>query len=212
MKPRSALGHILRWFMQGLIIIAPLTITLYILYLIFTYVDGILEKQINQLLGISIPGLGIVVIFIGLTIIGYLGTTIIFRPILRYFDKLISKAPLVKVIYTSIKDFFSAFVGQKKRFTEPVLVRINKDTELQKIGFVTNHDLTLLGIEGEMVAVYLPHSYNFSGNLFVVPAERITKLNARPADVMKFVISAGITDIETKEENKDGKTSHTDNE
>jgi len=212
MKPRSTLGHILRWFMQGLIIIAPLTITLYILYLIFTYVDGILEKQINQLLGISIPGLGIVVIFIGLTIIGYLGTTIIFRPILRYFDRLISKAPLVKVIYTSIKDFFSAFVGQKKRFTEPVLVKINKDTDLHKIGFVTNHDLTLLGIAGEMVAVYLPHSYNFSGNLFVVPAERITKLNAKPADVMKFVISAGITDIETKEEHKDGKTSHTDNE
>ncbi|MCF8233270.1 MAG: DUF502 domain-containing protein [Bacteroidales bacterium] len=200
MKSRFALGHIFRWFMQGLIIIAPLTITLYILYLIFNYVDGILEKQLTQLLGVGIPGLGIIVIFIGLTIIGYLGSTILFRPIVRYFDKLISKTPLIKIIYTSLKDFFSAFVGQKKRFNEPVLIRINKDTELQKIGFVTNHDLTLLGIAGEMVAVYLPHSYNFSGNLFVVPAERVTKLNAKPADVMKFVISAGITDIETKEE------------
>ncbi len=199
MKKRSFSRHIIRYFLQGLIIIAPLSITIYVLYVSFLFVDNLLQTYIEQYIGISIPGLGIVVIFFLLTLIGFLGSTIIFRPIVHYFDKLVSRAPLVKIIYTSLKDIFTAFVGQKKRFTEPVLIKINKDTDLQKLGFVTNKDLSLLGIEDEKVAVYLPHSYNFSGNLFVVPAENVTPVKASSADVMKFVISAGITDIESKE-------------
>ncbi|MDZ7741713.1 MAG: DUF502 domain-containing protein [Bacteroidota bacterium] len=202
MKFKSLGGQISRYFLQGLLYLAPLSITAYVIYISFEYVDSLLDKYIEKLLGMSIPGLGILVIFVGLTLIGFLGSSIIFRPIARYLDRLISRAPLIKIIYTSLKDIFSAFVGKKKRFTEPVLIRINKDTELQKIGFVTNRDLSLLGIEGEKVAVYLPHSYNFSGNLFVVPVENVQKLDARPADVMKFIISAGITDIESKEESE----------
>ncbi len=200
MKSKSLGGQISRYFLQGLLYLAPLSITIYVIYVSFEYVDSLLDKYIEKLLGMSIPGLGILVIFVGLTLIGFLGSSIIFRPIARYLDRLVSRAPLIKIIYTSLKDIFSAFVGKKKRFTEPVLIRINKDTQLQKIGFVTNRDLSLLGIKGELVAVYLPHSYNFSGNLFVVPVENVQKLDARPADVMKFIISAGITDIESKEE------------
>ncbi|MCF8230048.1 MAG: DUF502 domain-containing protein [Bacteroidales bacterium] len=200
MKSKSFGKQIGRYFLQGLLYLAPVSITLYIIYISFVYVDSLLDKYIADLLGVTIPGLGILVIFVGLTLIGFLGSSILFRPIVRYFDRLISRAPLIKIIYTSLKDIFSAFVGQKKRFTEPVLIKINRETDLHKIGFVTNRDLSLLGIGGEKVAVYLPHSYNFSGNLFVVPVENIVKLNAKSADVMKFIISAGITDIESKEQ------------
>lgn len=200
MKSKSLGRQISKYFLQGLLYLAPLSITIYVIYISFEYVDSLLDKYIEKLLGMSIPGLGILVIFVGLTLIGFLGSSIIFKPIARYLDRLVSRAPLIKIIYTSLKDIFSAFVGKKKRFTEPVLIKINKDTQLQKIGFVTNRDLSLLGIKGEMVAVYLPHSYNFSGNLFVVPVENVQKLDARPADVMKFIISAGITDIESKDE------------
>jgi len=191
--------------MQGLVIIAPLSLTLYVLYLSFQYVDGLLKQYIDQLLGFSIPGLGIVVILLVITLIGFLGSTVLLKPLIHYFDRLVSRAPVVKIIYSALKDFFSAFVGNKKRFTEPVLIKVYKGTDLQKLGFVTNRDLSLLGIEGEKVAVYMPHSYAFSGNMFIVPVENITLLKAAPADVMKFIISAGVTEI-TKSGDQDEQT------
>ncbi len=89
----------------------------------------------------------------------------------------------------------SAFVGKDKKFTEPVLVKVNKDSDLEKLGFITQHDLTELGIEAGKVAVYLPHSYNFSGNLFIVPSANVKPLNVNSAEVMKFIVSAGVTSI-----------------
>lgn len=199
MKPKSFFGLIIRYFMQGLVILAPLSITLYVLYISFHYVDGLLDKYIERLTGFVIPGLGILVIFVVVTLIGFLGSTIIFRPIINYFDRLISKAPVVKIIYTALKDFFSAFVGKKRKFTEPVLINVYQGTGLQKLGFVTSRDLSVLGISNQKVAVYMPHSYAFSGNMFIVPAENISPLNVPPADVMKFIVSAGVTEIKSKE-------------
>ncbi len=189
---------LLAWFLQGLIFTAPLALTIYILYVSFTVVDGILKDVILSIFGFRIPGLGLLVILVFITMIGFLGSSIVFRPLLSYLDKLISQAPLVKIIYTSIKDFMSAFVGKERRFTEPVLVKVSNDANLEKMGFVTQKDLTNLGIMSGKVAVYLPHSYNFSGNLFIVPVENITPLKANPAEVMKFIVSAGITSVDQK--------------
>jgi uncharacterized membrane protein len=189
---------LLAWFLQGLLFTAPLALTIYIIYASFKVVDGILTDVILDIFGFRIPGLGMVVILGTITMIGFLGSSIVFRPLLAYFDKLISQAPLVKIIYTSIKDFMSAFVGKERRFTEPVLVKVSREANLEKMGFVTQRDLSNLGIPDGRVAVYLPHSYNFSGNLFIVPVENITPLNANPAEVMKFIVSAGITSIDQK--------------
>jgi uncharacterized membrane protein len=190
--------QIFSWFLQGLLFIAPVALTIYILVISFNFVDGILTDIISEVIGFKIPGLGLVVIIFGITLIGFLGSSIVFRPLLQYFDKIISQAPLVKVIYTSIKDFMSAFVGKEKRFTEPVLVKVSKESNLEKMGFITQKDLSNLGIEKGKVAVYLPHSYNFSGNLFIVPVENITPLDAPPAEVMKFIVTAGVTSFENK--------------
>lgn len=190
--------QIFSWFLQGLLFIAPVALTIYILVISFNFVDGILTGIISEVIGFKIPGLGLVVIIFGITLIGFLGSSIVFRPLLQYFDKIISQAPLVKVIYTSIKDFMSAFVGKEKRFTEPVLVKVSKESNLEKMGFITQKDLSNLGIEKGKVAVYLPHSYNFSGNLFIAPVENITPLDAPPAEVMKFIVTAGVTSFENK--------------
>lgn len=189
---------ILSWFLQGLLFTAPVVLTVYIIYLSFNVIDGILTDVILQVFGFRIPGLGMVVILVSITLIGFLGSSIVFRPLLSYLDRLISQAPLVKIIYTSIKDFMSAFVGKERRFTEPVLVRVSRDSNMEKMGFITQKDLSNLGIPEGKVAVYLPHSYNFSGNLFIVPVENITHVNAPPAEVMKFIVSAGVTSIEVK--------------
>lgn len=189
------MSKIIRYFLQGLILIAPIAITVYALVMLFEFIDGLLIKTLTNLIGFEIPGLGLVIIVVTISLIGFLGTTILFKPIISSLDKLISQAPLVKIIYTSIKDFMSAFVGKDKKFTEPVLVKVNKDAELEKFGFITQHDLSKLGVEKGKVAVYLPHSYNFSGNLFVVPIENVRPIDASPTEVMKFIVTAGVTSI-----------------
>jgi uncharacterized membrane protein len=189
------MSKFIRYFLQGLILIAPLAITVYALVMLFKFVDGLLITYLTTLIGFRVPGLGLLIILVTITLIGMLGNSIVIRPILSSLDKIISQAPLVKIIYTSIKDFMSAFVGKDKKFTEPVLVKVNKDSDLEKMGFITQHDLTKLGIEKGKVAVYLPHSYNFSGNLFIVPIENVKPLDASPTEVMKFIVTAGVTSI-----------------
>jgi uncharacterized membrane protein len=186
---------VMNYFFQGILFIAPLSITLYVIVKGFLYIDGILRGYVTQYLGFYTVGLGILVMLAGLTVIGFLGSTIIFKPFLVIFDRLISRAPLVKIIYTSVKDLLSAFVGQKKKFSEPILVRESMNTDIEKIGFITVHDLTKLGIPKGRVAVYLPYSYNVAGMLVIVPVENVTPLEANSTDVMKFVVSAGVTQI-----------------
>src|ERR1035437_4134394 len=123
MKAGKVGQWVINYFFQGLIYIAPLSITMYVLVKGFLYIDGILRDFVTQYLGFYTVGLGILVMLAGLTVIGFLGSTIIFKPFLVVFDRIISRAPLVKIIYTSVKDLLSAFVGQKKKFSEPVLIR-----------------------------------------------------------------------------------------
>ncbi len=193
---KSVTKRIVNYFFKGLLLLAPITVTVWAIIELFNLIDGLLKNLIISVIGRDIPGLGIVILLLLISGIGYLGSTIIFNPIVTYFDKLMARAPLIKIIYTAVKDLVSAFVGQKKRFTEPVLVKIGKDSGLEKIGFITNKDLSVIGMSNEKVAVYLPHSYAWSGNLFIVPIEHITKVNASSTDVMKFVISAGVTNME----------------
>ena len=178
---------IISYFLQGLLYIGPIFIILYIVFRFFLLVDGLLP--------FDIPGLGFIVIFFSITLIGYLGKTIIARPLFWYFKKIIFRIPLVKTIYESVTDLLSAFVGNKKKFNVPVIVKMNMDAAIYKMGFLTKGDLTKLGIEKGMVVVYLPHSYNFSGNMFVVPVANVKILNIPASEVMKFIVSGGVIDI-----------------
>lgn len=195
-------NHLLKYFVQGLLLITPVTITVWAVFKLFAWVDNILLEYITKIIGVEIPGLGFVLLLLAITFIGLLGSTILFTPIWSYFDRLLSKAPLIKLIYTGIKDLVSAFVGQKKRFTEPVLVRISSTTDMEKLGFITNKDLSIIGLSADKVAVYLPHSYAWSGNLVIVPAKHVRAIDASTADVMKFIISAGVTNIEDTDEHE----------
>jgi len=182
---------LVNFFLQGILYIAPIGITLYIIYVVFKFVDSLLREWLEVLLGIYIPGLGVVVIVLLLILTGLIGQTIIARPFKYFFRRLIAKIPLLKVIFSAFNDLFSAFVGKERKFNRPVLVLVNPVTNLQKMGFLTEEDLSLIG-EKDKVAVYFPHSYNFSGELFIVPAEQVHPLALNPAEVMKFIVSAGV--------------------
>jgi uncharacterized membrane protein len=178
------MNTIIKYFFRGLLLVIPLGLTIYILVAAVQWMDS--------LLSLKYPGTGILIIIAGITIVGYIGSTFIAKPIFDFFEKLLNRLPLVRIIYSSLKDLISAFVGDKKKFNQPVLVTINKDSELQKLGFITQEDLSNLGIK-EKIAVYLPHSYNFSGDLYIVPKENVRLIEAAGADIMKFIVSGGVT-------------------
>jgi uncharacterized membrane protein len=185
---------IFRYFLQGLLFSAPAGITIFVVYWVFDAIDGPVRNFVNYLFGIQIPGIGLVVTFIFIALLGWLGGSFLFKPITQFFELLLEKAPIVKMLYTSLTDFFNAFVGEKRKFTRPVLVKVNMVSNLEKIGFITTDDLTELGIK-DKVAVLFPHSYNWSGEMFIVPREHITPLTLPPGEVMKFVVTGGVTRV-----------------
>lgn len=185
---------IFNYFLRGLLFVFPLAATLYIIISAVIWSNQTFNDLLFEWLNIDIPGLGLITVFCVVTLIGYVFSKAFTRPIVNYFENFLARVPLVKIIYTSLKELTEAFVGDKKRFNKPVLVRIGSE-ELQRIGFVTQQNLQGIGLN-EMVAVYCPHSYNFSGNLYLVPKSHVTPLPLNSTEVMKFVVSAGVTKIE----------------
>ena len=188
-----------KFFFQGLLFLAPLGLTVYIIYLIYIGTHNFLENQIKTLLPFDIPFLNLIIlitILLLVTLIGLLGQTFIFRPVQNLIGKTFEKVPIIKFIYTALKDFISAFVGKEKKFTNPALVKVHHLTNLEKLGFITKEDLSVIGIKDRKVAVYFPHSYNFSGELFIVPADQVTPLDLPASEVMKFIVSGGVLELE----------------
>ncbi|WP_320110940.1 DUF502 domain-containing protein [Draconibacterium orientale] len=192
---------ILNYFLQGLLYIAPFAITAYIVYLIFNFINGLVDPIVEKYLKIDIPALGILIVFIFLVFVGLVGQSIIARPIKVLFEKLMNKAPIIKLVYSAFNDLFSAFVGKEKKFNKPVMVLVNPVSNLEKLGFLTQDDLSQLGAK-DKVAVYFPHSYNFSGELFIVPSNQVKPLAINPAVAMKFIVSGGVSDIYETDNNE----------
>ncbi|MBN2349458.1 MAG: DUF502 domain-containing protein [Bacteroidales bacterium] len=192
----------IRYFIQGLLYLAPTGITIFIVLKAFSLLFKLVRSGFEKYLPESFPeigiiGIGIMIIPILAAIIallGLVGPTIIFRPIRIGIDRVMNNAPIIKVIYSAIRDLLSAFVGKEKKFNQPVLVRVNLISNLEKMGFLTTEDLSDLEIK-DKVAVYFPHSYNFSGEMFIVPKEHIRLLDIPASDAMKFIVSGGVTKV-----------------
>lgn len=178
--------RLIRYFLQGILFVAPISITVFIMYRMFTFIDGLIQ--------IDIPGLGIVIVFSSITLLGALASTIFAKPLFDLLENLLNHLPVVKVLYSSLKDFMDAFVGKDKKFTQPVLVLVSGESNMHAMGFVTKNDLTEIGLPG-MVAVYFPHSYNFSGNVYVVSKEFVTPIQASATEIMKFIVSGGVAGL-----------------
>jgi uncharacterized membrane protein len=193
-------SRLLKYFLRGILVTLPLAGTVWLVIQTVSWLD--------HLLGLKIPGLGIVVILVGVTLIGFFGSGLLLRPILDILDDLLEKVPGVKIIYTSIKDFLEAFVGDKRKFKEPVAVEMGPS--VFKMGFVTHKDLSMIGFEG-YVSVYFPHSYNFSGNVFIVAAGKVKPIDANASEVMKFIVTGGVSEITDKrsDDAKDDTTTNT---
>jgi uncharacterized membrane protein len=181
---RKILGKFARYFFNGTLFIVPLVATAYFIFISFQWLDSRLN--------LPYPGVGFAIILSAITIFGYFTSNFAFKTFSNWFDHVVNKIPLVKLIYSSVKDLLAAFVGEKRKFNKPVLVTINKENNLHRVGFITQSDLTELGLP-DMVVVYFPQSYAFAGDHFVVPKESVKPLNVSGPVAMKFIVSGGIS-------------------
>ncbi|GHB60077.1 DUF502 domain-containing protein [Persicitalea jodogahamensis] len=188
------LNRIFGYFVRGLVLVAPLYFTILIIWTGVEALDGILPVSIpiSAKKTIYLPGLGMLIILLGILLLGFFFSTVVPQSFFRFTERILRKIPLVNLIFYSIKDLISAFVGDKKKFNQPVLVTINRESDVKKLGFITQTDLSHLYIK-DYIAVYMPHSYAFSGELFIVPIANVTLLNANSADIMKMIVSGGVS-------------------
>ena len=177
---------LLGYFVRGLLLVVPLALTVYIISIALNFID--------RLIGTRLPGLGLAILLASIAFLGYLGSTLLVRSIFDFTESLIVRVPLINTIYAALKEFTVALVGSKKKFDRPVLIVINKDTQLRRLGFVTHQDLESMKLPG-YVAVYIPQSYSFSGDLFILPKEVVIPLDILSADAIKFIVSGGVTDL-----------------
>jgi uncharacterized membrane protein len=173
-----------QYFLNGLLVLVPVVATIYVIYLVFSKIDRIFR--------FDVPGLGFM-LTIGLIIaVGFVTSNLLASRIVLLVDRIFARLPLIAMLYTSIKDLIHAFVGDKKSFNKPVQVAMDTDNNIRVLGFITRENLDTLGIV-DSVAVYLPQSYNFAGNLIIVDKGRVFPLTADPGDVMKLIVSGGVS-------------------
>jgi uncharacterized membrane protein len=178
---------LLSYFWRGCLVLAPVGITVYIAWTVVTTIDSWLP--------VGIPGLGFVLTIVIITVVGFLTSNVIGKAVVNELERMLARVPLIKLLYSSIRDLINAFVGEKKRFNRPVAVAVVPGSTAKALGFVTRESLTHLQEMKGLVAVYFPQSYNFAGNVLLVPREHVEEVEASSADVMTFIVSGGVSGL-----------------
>ena len=189
-KPNSIIKTILRFLIQGLIILAPIGITVYVLYWLFDKVDRILRPYVD------IPGLGFVIILLFVILVGWVSSFFLMGSFINFFDQWMERAPGIKFIYSSTKDFFEAFAGDKRKFNKSVLINVYADN-VWIIGFVTDEELQKFELGMDMISVYVPQAYNFAGQLYLLPKDRVKLIETiTSGQAMKYAVTGGVVQLD----------------
>jgi len=192
-------SKLFEYFLQGLLVMAPIAITIYAVYWVISSIDSLIplftQKGMDGKVYVRNYGLGFVIIIVTICIIGYLSSFFIRIKLFSLFDSWLEKAPGIRYIYSTVRDFFEAFAGEKKKFNKPVLANID-DTDVWRVGFLTQEDMADFGLHN-YVTVYIPMSYSIAGNIYLIPKDRIKPItNIGASDAMKFAISGGVTKVD----------------
>jgi len=184
------------YFLQGLIVLAPITITAVTIYWVFTKIDNILRPYLNM------PGVGFVIIMIFVVLVGWVSSFFLMGRLISVFDRWLEKTPGIKFLHSSVKGFFEALAGHNKKFDKPVLVNVFAD-EVWIVGFLTDEDLRNFNLGAEYVSVYVPQAYNFAGQLYMVDRKRVRLIEQVPSgEVMKYAVTGGVVEVDDASQNK----------
>jgi len=191
-KNSSTLKKIFRFFIQGMIILAPIGVTAYALYRLFDMVDGILRPYIN------IPGIGFGIIILFVILVGWVSSNFLMGSFINFFDQWMERTPGIKFIYSSTKDFFEAFAGDKKKFNRAVLANVYS-TDVWVVGFLTDEEMQKFDLGADKVSVYMPHAYTFAGQLIILPRNKVRKIDKiTSGEAMKYAITGGVVDLDAE--------------
>jgi uncharacterized membrane protein len=193
------ISKLFQYFLQGVLIIAPITITIYTIYWVVSSIDNLIPifytKSADGRFVVQNYGLGFLIIILAICLIGYLSSFFIKLKMFSLFEAMMAKTPGIRFIYSTVKDFFEAFAGEKKKFNKPVLANID-DNDVWRVGFITQEEVKDFHFI-DYVAVYIPASYSIAGNVYLLPRNRVKPItNINATDAMKFAISGGVTHIE----------------
>ena len=199
---------LLQYFLQGLLVLAPVLITFYILFSVVSSIDSLIPiftvTDERGLVKVQNYGLGFIIIILLIVLIGYFSYFLISNKIVVFLDRLMQRLPGLKHIYSTTRDFFEAFAGDKKKFTMNVLANVD-DNDVWRIGFITKDDMEEFGLK-DYVAVYIPMAYSVAGNVYVIPKSRVKEItHISSSQTMKFAVSGGVThidEIDDEEKNK----------
>jgi uncharacterized membrane protein len=179
---------LIHYFIKGLLIFVPIALTIFLLIWAFTSLD----KASRFLFRINIPAIGLLLTVALITVIGFLASNFLGRKFFALIEKIFRGLPLVKLLYSAVKDMIEAFAGEKKSFDKPVLASIAPGSAVKVIGFITKESLENFGLE-DYVAVYMPQSYNFAGNVLLFPKEAVKPLSVESSQAMAFIVSGGVS-------------------
>lgn len=199
MRKSFSYRKLIQYFLQGLLILAPLAITAYAIFWVVTSIDSLLPlftyKDVQGNVKVQNYGIGFLIIIAALIVIGYFSSFFITGRVVSFVDKIMERTPGIKYIYSTTRDFFEAFAGDKKKFTKNVLANVD-DNDVWRFGFITRDDMEEFGLK-DYVTVYIPMAYSVAGNVYVIPKERVKPItNISAAQTMKFAVSGGITDVD----------------
>ena len=187
---RLRLKKVFGYFVQGFIILAPIAITVYFLYWLFDKVDSILRPYLN------IPGLGFIIIVVFIILVGWVSSNFLMGSFISFFDQWMERTPVIKFIYSSTKDFFESFAGDKKKFRKSVLANVFSE-DVWIIGFLTDEEMEKFELGSDKVAVYVPQSYNFAGQLYILPRDKVRKIDGiTSGEAMKYAVTGGVVDLD----------------
>ena len=198
-----------KYFFRGLLTLLPVAVTVYIVYLVFTELNELIflrvgrkietlihehprSEELFSWVSFSSTSVGFLTTVALITVVGFFASNFLGGTLVRFTEGMFQKLPLVKLLHKSIKDLLAAFVGDKKGFEKPVVASLTPDGSTKVLGFVTRESLEFLDLH-DHVAVYLPQSYNFAGNLLLVPSRQVTPISTESSDVMAFLVSGGVS-------------------
>jgi uncharacterized membrane protein len=189
---RSPIKRVAGYFIQGLVILAPIAITGYALYWLFEKVDSILRPYLN------VPGLGFLLIISSVVVVGWVSSNFLMGGVLQLFDQWMERTPGVKLIYTSTRDFFEAFAGNKRKFNRAVLANVF-GPDVWIVGFLTDEEMEKFELGSDKVAVYVPQGYNFAGQLYILPRDKVRKIDKiSSGEAMKYAVTGGVVDLDAE--------------
>jgi len=180
------------YFLSGILVFVPLVITILVIKAIFSFLDNLLLPYLKPYFGYWLPGIGILMILVMIYLTGILVTNYMGRKFFQFGEKLVLNIPLVKSIYSSVKQIIETFSVHEKQMSKKVVMVEYPKENVWSIGLV-NAEVFHPQSRQEMYSILIIAAINPASGFFImVPKDKVVLLEITVEEAMKWIISGGI--------------------